>query len=495
MAPSRKRRARRTDPLSYLNNVNNPDAQKSPASKAPKRRHTTHRANVYDIPVSSSPEPEPEQESPPEIPGRILRSGLRSQENRRSTEDNHDASSVERQPDKAPESSEDENSEDESNDRIVNEESEELGSDRPHGSLNLFSSDRDSNADRNGSSGSLNPSIQETPPPPLSQSKNQIRSEFEEGFFSQFELSDQDEDQAENSSEDAVQGLLDSQLVDTQLVDTQLVDTQLVGTQLVGTQLVDTQLVDTQLVDQTQNETEIERSYLHELRIWFAHEVEESSLKDEWQTIIRKGKWLRKQALHPMPEILKDPRDIIAELGQIYKQVVATEYLSSDIERGLRNLKDSLFIELVRLRKLAVNSTKKGVTASTIDQFEAYIIPRVITLLLFGFKLYRTLGDTASAQLQDTLFLLIECAQRIKDVAITGLLVKDGGFQNVCAWSQSIRTPLRRILKDLKQKRPVEDSTIGQVNTKPDEVWTKQESGTLIEGLEQYSGESFWLSI
>jgi hypothetical protein len=474
MAPHRKRRARRTDPLSYLNNVNNPDAQKSPASKAPKRRHTTHRANVYDIPVSPSPEPEPEQESPPETPGRTLRSGLRSglrsQENRRSTEDNRDASSVERQPDKAPESSEDENSEEESNDHIVNEESEELGSDRSHGSLNLFSSDRDSNADRNGSSGSLNPSIQETPPPPLSQSKNQILSEFEEGFFTQFELSDQDEDQAENSSEDAVQGLLDSQLVGLQLVDTQL-------------------------VDQTQNETEIERSYLHELRIWFAHEVEKSSLKDEWQIIIRKGKWLRKQALHPMPEILQDPCDIVAELRQIYKQVVATEYLSSDIERGLRNLKDSLFVELVRLRKLAVHSTKKEVTASTIDQFEAYIIPRIITLLLFGFKVYRTLGDTASAQLQDTLFLLIECAQRIKDLAITGLLVKDVGSRNACAWSQSIHTPLRRILKDLKQKRPVEDSTIGQVNTKPDEAWTEQESGTLIEGLEQYSGESIRLAV
>jgi len=550
MAPAQKRRARHTDVLSYLNNVNNPDALKSPARKAPRRRHTTHRAHVYDIPVSSSPDPQPEPEPAPRNLGRTLRSHLRGQYERHSTpapdvshdeddrdeddrdeddrdeddrdeddrdeddrdeddrdeddhdqddhveddhveddhveddhveddhveddhveddhvedeheEDDHDASFAEdARPHEASESSEDESSEDTdgSNESIVKQELEELGSDSPHGHLNLFS-DRDENDDHNDSPSSSNPSISETPPPPQTRQEESLQQRPFDPFESHFddEESDQHQDPPEMSPEATLQGLLD-----------------------------------TQLIPQTQNDPDIDRNYIHEVRTWFVQEIETSSLKLEWQKIYRKGKWLRKQASRPMPEILKDPCNIVAEVRQIYKQVVGEDYLSSDQKRELRNLKDSLYVELERLTYDAMWETGNEATAWQIDQWEAHVVPKFINVLLLSFKVYRTLGKTAHGQFQDTLFVLIACALRIQNVARTKYLVKEDGWPNARAWTRAIRIPLKRILKDLKQQGSVEESTITQVELQR-KPWTQDEGKTLVEGLQQYRGEYSLLS-
>lgn len=478
MAPPKKRRARRTEPWTVLNNVNNPDANTSTASKAPKRRHTTHRANIYDLPVSPSPEPQPEPEIAPETPERTLRSGLRSRNERRSApgpdlshgEDDHGGSSAEdAQPDEAPESSEDKASgdEDEGNELIVNDESEELGSDRSRGNLNLFSSDRDANSDQNDSPGSPNPSIPETPPPPQTQPKSNLPPEFFEQFEnpSDHEMPDQDENEAEKSPQGSVQELLDNQLSETQFF------------------------------SQIQNETEADRSYRRDLRIWFDQEIEESNLKNEWEIIFQNRKRIRKHATRPMPDVLDDSRDIVAELQQAYKQVVAESYLSSDLHRELRNLKDSLYVELWRLSDAAMWKSGNEATAWQIDQFQAHIIPKVINLLPSSFKVYRTLDYAASSQLQDTLFLLIQCGLRIKDVVASRYLIKEDGFQNACDWTRAIHIPLSHILKDLKQRRPTEESTITHVRLQQEQTWTREEEDTLLNGLQQYSGECFLLLV
>lgn len=470
MAPPKKRRARRTDPWTVLNNVNNPNANTSTTSKAPKRRHTTHRANVYDLPFSSSPERQPEPESAPKTPQRILRSGLRSRSERRSApgpdlshEDDLDGSAAEdAQPDEAPGSSENEASDDENDDNelIVNEESEELGSNRSHGSLILFSSDHGANDDQNDSPGSPNPSIPETPPPPRTQPKTNLPPEFFEQFEdpSDHEMHDQDENQAEKSPQDSVQGLLDNQLSETQLF------------------------------SQVQNETEADRSYRRDLRIWFDREIEKSDLKNEWHIIFRRRKWFRKHAMRPMPDVLGDSRDVVAELQETYKEVLAKNYLSSELCRELRNLKDSLYVELWRLSDAAMWKSGNEATAWQIDQFQAHILPKIINLLLSSFKVYRTLGDTASCQLQDTLFLLIQCGLRIKDVVASRYLIKEDGFQNACDWTRAIHIPLSHILKDLRQRRPTEESTIIHVRLQQEMTWTREEEDTLLNGLQQYSG-------
>ncbi|KAJ5136724.1 hypothetical protein N7448_005278 [Penicillium atrosanguineum] len=463
MAPARTRRVRQTEPWNILNNVNNPVTQKSPAtaSKAPRRRHTTHRANIYDVPAS------PEPAELPETPSRTLRSGLRSQQNRLSTpepdlsynEENYDAPPEEDAPsDEAAESSEDEESEDDKDKSTGNRLSEELGSDGPITSMSRSSGDRDANGDNNDAPGSSPiPSIPETPRPAPTQPTNPLPDEF----FDQFEIRSDDEmpdqDQAEGSPE--VQELLDSQLLSSQFN------------------------------EQTQTETDIDRAYRRKLQEWFDQEMEMLDLKNESQVILQKAKWLRKQATRPKPDELSAPFAIVTELRHILKEIVETKYLSLDLKKDLRNLKDSLFLEFVRLRRYAMWETKDEPSAYLIDQFQAYITPRVITLILYGFKLYRILGESASAQLQDTLLLLIQSGLKTREAVESGYLVKQDDFENASDWTRPIHPPLRRILNYLHARTPSEESTIFSVNSKREEPWTRQEGLALIEGLQQYNGQ------
>ena len=469
MAPARTRRARQTEPWNILNNVNSPVTQKSPAiaSKAPRRRHTTHRGNVYDIPVS------PEPAELPETPSRTLRSGLRSQ-NRPSTpepdlshdEENYDAlPEDDAQSDQAAESSEDEDSKDGEDEPTGNRQSEELGGDGSIANMSRSYSDREANGDNNDAPAPSSPipSIPETPRPAPAQPISTLPIEFFDQFEcrSDYEMPDQDQD--EGSPE--VQELLDSQLVGSQFN------------------------------EQTQTETDLDRAYRRKLQEWFDQEMEILGLKNESRVIFQKSKWLRKQATRRKPDELSAPFVMVTELRHIYKEIVETEHLSFDLKRELRNLKDSLFLEFVRLRRYAMWETKDEPSAYLIDQFQAYIIPRIITLILYGFKLYRILGESANAQLQDTLLLLIQIGLKTREAVESGYLVKQDDFENASDWTRPIQPPLRRLLNYLHARTRGEESTIFNVNSKREEPWTRQEGLALIEGLQLYYGEYPRLSL
>lgn len=465
MAPARTRRARQTEPWNILNNVNNPVTQKSPAPattrKTPPRRHTTHRGNIYDIPVS------PEPVELPETPSRTLRSGLRSQ-NRPSTPEpdfSHDEENYDALPeddahtDEAAESSEDEDSKDDEDEPTGDRQSEELGSDGPIASMNSSYSDRDANDANNDEPGSPSPipSIPETPRPAPAQPINTLPIEFFDQFECPSDYEIPDQGQAEGSPE--VQELLDSQLLGSQFN------------------------------EQTQPETDLDRAYRRKLQEWFDQEMEVLDLKNESRVILQRSKWLRKQATRPKPDELSAPFAMVTELRHIYKEVVDTEYLSFDHKRELRNLKDSLFLDFVRLRRYAMWETKDEPSAYLIDQFQAYIIPRIITLILYGFKLYRNLGESASAQLQDTLLLLTQIGLKTREAVESGYLVKQDDFENASDWTRPIQPSLRRLLNYLYARTKHEESTIFNVTSKREEPWTRQEGLALIEGLQLYYGE------
>ncbi|KAJ5661872.1 uncharacterized protein N7477_009488 [Penicillium maclennaniae] len=415
MAPARTRRARQTEPWNILNNVNNSVTQKTPAtaSKAPQRRHTTHRANIYDVPVS------PEPAGLPETPSRPLRSGLRSQ-NRPSTpepsssddEENYTAQPEDdAQSDDSAGSSEDIDREDDEDKPAENRQSEELGSHGSFASLSRSYDDGDVNYANNNVPGSPSstPSIPETPRLAPAQPRNKLPTEFFEQFEVQSDPEISDQHQAEGSPE--IQELLDSQLVDSQFN------------------------------EQHQTETNLDRAYRRELQEWFDQEMELLDLKNESRFLLQKSKWLRKQASRPKPDELSAAFAIISELRHIYKEILEIEYLSSDLKRDLRNLKDSLFLEFVRLRRYAMWETKDEPSAYLIDQFQAYIIPRIITLMLYGFKLYRMLGESANAQVQDTLLLLIQISLKIREAVESRYLVKEDDFANASDWTRPIYPP------------------------------------------------------
>lgn len=468
MAPARSRRGRKTESWDILNSINTTESQESPVSNKARRRHTTHRGNIYDLPVS----PQPAPAKPPRTPSRILRSGLRSQKHGPATlepdlthgEQNHDAPPAEHaESDEASESSEDEEIGHDDNESTVNQESEVLGSDRSSASLIRPSSDRDTNGDENDAPESPSPSIPETPRPAPAATKNALPVEFFDQFESRSddEMPDLNEDQDQNQDEGSPE----------------------------VQELLDLQLFDSRFHEHTQTETDVDRVYRRELKKWFNQEMEVIDLTNESRTIFQRSKWLRKQAKQPKPDELSAPFAIVTELRHIYKEIVETDHVSLDFKSELRNLTDSLFLEFVRLRHYAMWETKDEPTAYLIDQFQAYIIPRIITLILYGFKLYRILGEPARAQIQDILFLLIHCGLKTKDAVESGYLVKRYDFENASDWTRPIHQPLRRMLKSLKSSTPGVESTVFLVKSNREEPWTRQEGSALIGGLQQYSGK------
>jgi hypothetical protein len=468
MAPARSRRERKTESWDILNSINTAETQKSPANNKTRRRHTTHRGNVYDLPVS----PQPAPAKPPRTSPRILRSGLRSQKQGPATpepdsnndEQSHDAPLAEyAEPDEASESREDEEIGHDDNESTVNQESEVLGSDRSSASLGPPSSERDTNGDENDAPESPSPSIPETPRPAPAAPKIALPVEFFDHFESRSddEMPDIHEDQDQNQD----QGSPEVQ------------------------ELVDLQLFNSQFLEHTQIETDDDRVYRHELKTCFDQEMEVIGLTNESRTIFQRSKWLRRQAKQPKPDELSASFAIVTELRHIYKEIVEIDHISINFKSELRNLTDSLFLEFVRLRHYAMWETKDEPTAYLIDQFQAYIIPRIITLILYGFKLYRNLGEPARAQLQDVLFLLVHCGLKAKDAVESGYLIKRHDSENASDWTRPIHQPLKRMLKSLNSSTASEESTIYLVKSNREEPWTRQEGSALIEGLQLYSGK------
>lgn len=244
---------------------------------------------------------------------------------------------------------------------------------------------------------------------------------------------------------------------------------------------------------QTKNESrDGSRNSLHN---WFLQTIDDTPFANSWRTFHAAGGGLRRYQIKPMPECLRESRRLISKMRELYKEIIRSEGFSHSQAKQLRNFRESIYADLKQISEYA--SEELG-EATVLDQYEAHLIPKMVTLVLLSFKTFIIVGRSAADQLYETLDLVLRCSVRILDYSKTGLL-------KTHARSRTLRLQLKRLKGALEsgilddhlpeQARPTQTErqplqSLAQTDIPASKVsWTEKEDHALIEGLRQYRGE------
>lgn len=245
---------------------------------------------------------------------------------------------------------------------------------------------------------------------------------------------------------------------------------------------------------QTQNEG---NGALRELRNWFWKEIDESAMEKNWRVLYTQGRELRRYRSKPMPEYLQESDCLIAHLRDIYEEIISFEEFSSNTEEQLDGLRENMFTDAKEMFEYASETTRD---ASVLDQFEAHLIPRLVTLVLFSFRTFTILGRSAARQFTGTLDLVLRCSVRVDDY-------RKAGYLPAQARSRKLHLPLKRLkmaLRDGRLNNHLRPAVAPQTEPQPSQLptqysippsyvpWTAIEEEALIEGLRRFTSEFYW---
>lgn len=238
-----------------------------------------------------------------------------------------------------------------------------------------------------------------------------------------------------------------------------------------------------------------------ELRHWFLQEIDGSAMETEWRTLYTQGTQLKRYQLKPLPEYLhgylQGSRRLIAQLREVYKEIIGSRSFTPTQEEQFKNICENIYADVKQIFEYASEKTQD---ASVLDQFEAHMIPKMMTLVQFSFRAFTTLGGPTANQLHGTLDLVLRCSVRVNNYRISGLLPAQ-------ARSRTLHLPLKRLMAALKagqlnghlSSQPVvprpkshASQSLTQGSVPPSQLpWTPVEEEALLDGLRQYTGELY----
>ncbi|KAJ5168871.1 uncharacterized protein N7482_004465 [Penicillium canariense] len=223
--------------------------------------------------------------------------------------------------------------------------------------------------------------------------------------------------------------------------------------------------------------------HLQDLSRWMAQEIERSPLAELWNILRREKRSLRKVAIRPTPAYLRGASLELTELRQLYYEMIESLTLSRETQRELRNLREAIRTESTRVFEYAAEEVPEETNEGSwmLDQFEAHVCCHLITLVMFGFRAYRTLGQPAYDQFENILELLLWCCTQISNYAQTTYL------RSTKARTRVLRLPLKRIMKALESGQLAAGRATGSNNqsqaTPGDSIWTQSSMLLTQEGI------------
>lgn len=254
----------------------------------------------------------------------------------------------------------------------------------------------------------------------------------------------------------------------------------------------------TELPTAESNQTQTEgNGALREMRSWFWKEIDRSAMETNWRVLYTQSRELRRYRSNPMPEYLRESDCLIAHLRDIYKEIISFEEFSSIMEEQLEDLRESIFTDAKQIFEYASETIRD---ASVLDQFEAHLIPKMVTLVQFSFRTFTILGRSAARQLNGTLDLVLRCSVRVDDY-------RKAGYLPAQARSRKLHLPLKRLKAALREGRlnnHLQPSVATQTEPQPSQLptqnsipssyvsWTPIEEEALIEGLQRFTSELYW---
>ncbi|KAJ5383940.1 hypothetical protein N7517_001851 [Penicillium concentricum] len=236
---------------------------------------------------------------------------------------------------------------------------------------------------------------------------------------------------------------------------------------------------------------------------WLTETIKESVFKDTWEAIRQTRKTLKAHADPSTKEHFRGIIKLIERLRDLFETMTNDPASASSLKNQCSLIANSIFKETQWIVYTEAPENEEN-GAHLINQLEAHIVPRLIDLIILGFKTYKTVNDRGARHFRIILDLLWGSCDRISSLAQMHYVISG----SVMAYSRKVLRHVKTLKDALKDGRLRETTRIPQrplpyKHFELEEVdshiscgrWTYAEKIALREGLQLYGGEDRYIDI
>jgi hypothetical protein len=231
---------------------------------------------------------------------------------------------------------------------------------------------------------------------------------------------------------------------------------------------------------------------------WLTDTTRESVFKENWDEIRRARKTMKDHADPSMKERFRDIIKLTVRLRVLLETITLDPASASTLRPQCRLIASSVFKEAQWIiYSEAPEDEEEG--AYLVNQLEAHIVPRLIDLMVFGFKAYKTINDRAARHFSIILDLLWGYSDRISSLATLNFDISvdvNAHSKRIMAHVKIIKDALNdsrlRERSNRVPRRPpryqefILEGVESHISCRP---WTHAERSALRNGLEFHEGK------
>ncbi|KAJ5209608.1 hypothetical protein N7449_003987 [Penicillium cf. viridicatum] len=246
------------------------------------------------------------------------------------------------------------------------------------------------------------------------------------------------------------------------------------------------------------------RSTRSDIFTWLTEATKESGFKDTWEAMRKTRKALKTHADPSVKDHFRGIIKLIERLRGLFETMTKDPASASSLKNQCSLIANSVFKENQWIIYTEAPEDEED-GAHLVNQLEAHIVPRLIDLIIHGFKTYKTMNDRGARQFRTILELLWGSCDRISSLAQMHYDISRG----VMARSKMVMRHVKTLKDALNDGRLRE--TPHRIPQRPlayrqfelEEVdshiscgrWTHAEKIALRDGLQSYEGEDRYIDI
>ncbi|KAJ5959692.1 uncharacterized protein N7479_006842 [Penicillium vulpinum] len=246
------------------------------------------------------------------------------------------------------------------------------------------------------------------------------------------------------------------------------------------------------------------RSARSNIFTWLTEATKESGFKDTWEAIRKTRKTLKTHADPSTKEHFRGIIKLIERLRDLFETMTNDPASASSLKNKCSLIANGVFKETQWIIYTEAPEDEEN-GAYLVNQLEAHIVPRLIDLIILGFKIYKTIHDRGSRHFRIILDLLWGSCDRISSLAQMHYDIS----RNVMAYSKRVLPHVKALKDALKDGRLRETPNSIPRRSLPykhfelEEVdshiscgrWTHGEKIALRDGLQLYEGDDRYIDI
>lgn len=245
------------------------------------------------------------------------------------------------------------------------------------------------------------------------------------------------------------------------------------------------------------------RSTRSDIFMWLTEATKEPGFKDTWEAMRKTRKALKTHADPSAKDHFRGIIKLIGRLRGLFETMTKDPASASSLKNQCSLIANSVFKENQWIIYTEAPEDEED-GAHLVNQLEAHIVPRLIDLIIHGFKAYKTTNDRGARQFRIILDLLWGSCDRISSLAQMHYDISGGVMARSKMVMRHVKT-LKDALNDGRLRETphrIPQRHLAYRQFALEEVdshiscgrWTHAEKVALRDGLQSYEGKTFHLS-